>query len=44
MEYQEWTPCELYGHAYEIDEENQGCYVCGDCGDSCEKLVVLKEG
>ncbi len=34
--YHEWTPCEFYGHAYEVDEENEGRHVCKDCGDSYE--------
>ena len=34
--WQDWTPCEMYGHDYETDEGNPNKHVCIECGDSYE--------
>ncbi|KKL60808.1 hypothetical protein LCGC14_2201610 [marine sediment metagenome] len=39
MDYQDWNSCEFYGHAYEVDEDNQSRHVCKDCGDSYEEVT-----
>ncbi len=35
-QYQEWTPCQMYGHKFVQDENNPHRYVCEDCGESYE--------
>lgn len=36
-QYDEWTPCQMYGHIYERDDDNPNRYVCKDCKDSYEE-------
>lgn len=34
--YEQWTPCQMYGHLFEVDESNLNRHVCRDCGESYE--------
>ncbi len=36
MNFQDWTSFEMYGHSFNLSEENETLmnYVCRDCGES----------
>lgn len=32
--WQDWTPCQMYGHIFERDEDNPNRFVCRECGEN----------